>query len=125
MSPRVLIVSSDEQVLKGAVHTLRTAGFDAAGAATFEEGSRTLGEFTPRLLIADERLGAFNGLHLVLRGRAVSPDMLAIVTSPNKNAALASDARGLNANCMVTPTDATGWLDPVCRLLNVPIQMTA
>ena len=49
MSPRVLIVSSDEQALKGAVHTLRTAGFDATGAATFEEGSQTLREFSPRL----------------------------------------------------------------------------
>jgi DNA-binding NtrC family response regulator len=125
MSQRVLVVSSDQILVSGAVDTLRDAGLDAVGAATFEEASKTISSCPPDLLIADERLGAFNGLHLVLRGHAASPDMRAIVTSRQKDAALESDARSLSAVCVVTPPQADGWLDPVYRVLNTPIRMSA
>lgn len=118
MLERILVVSADRDTLNGAVRTLRTAGFDATGAATFEEGSDTIRRCAPRLLIADERLGAYNGLHLVLRGHAVSPNMLAIIASPKKNAMLEADAQVLNAGCVVTPIDPDGWVDPVRRLLD-------
>ena len=125
MLHRILVVSANPDILSGAVGTLRTAGFDATGAASFQEGSDALRRGAPRLLIADERLGAYNGLHLVLRGLAVSPNLLAIVTSPKRNAMLESEALALNAVCMVTPPDPGGWVDPVCRLLNASIRMSA
>src|SRR6266404_5242080 len=97
MSQRVLVVSSDEVALHGTLRILARAGFDATGAATFEEATEAMSSTRPDLLIADERLGAFNGLHLVVRGRAVSPQMRAIVTSNNRDAVLEGDARHLNA----------------------------
>lgn len=125
MSQRVLVVSPDRIALNGTLRVLNGAGFDAVGASTFEEASRTITDVTPDLLIADERLGAFNGLHLVLRGRAVSADMRAIVTTHDANPMLESDARHLNAVCVVKPADAYDWLDPVNRILESPVRLSA
>src|SRR5439155_22474840 len=97
MTHRILVVSSDAAARNDALGILNRAGFLATGAASFEEASHALTDVTPDLLIADERLGAFNGLHLVVRGRAVSPRMRAIVTSDVTDTVHEQDARHLNA----------------------------
>ena len=125
MSYRVLVVSSDEVALVGTVHVLNRAGFDAKGVATFQAASRAMSLETPDLLIADERLGAFNGLHLVLRGRAASPRMRAIVTSNAIDTVLESDAKQLNALCLAKPVDPHEWLGRVWRTLEAPALLTA
>jgi DNA-binding NtrC family response regulator len=125
MSQRVLIVTPDLDALDDALHTLTDAGFDAIGAATFEEASRKMSKTMPDLLIADQRLGAFNGLHLIARGHARSPEMRAIVTTRDRNAGLESDARRMNALCLITPADAAEWLGPVCSILGSPVRMSA
>jgi DNA-binding response OmpR family regulator len=125
MSYRVLVVSSDKVALQGTVHVLSRAGFDARGAATFEAASRAMSVETPDLLIADQRLGAFNGLHLVVRGRAASPRMRAIVTSNAPDTVLESDARQLNAWCVKNPVDPTEWLGRVTRTFEAPVLLTA
>jgi len=125
MSQRILVVSPDDASLNGTLNILNRAGFEAVGAATFEEASQALFHATPDLLIADERLGAFNGLHLVLRGRAVYPLMRAIVTTNNRDTVLESDARDLNTLCFIKPADPREWLGPVCRTLETPFLMSA
>jgi len=125
MSQRILMVTTDSAALDKALHALTNAGFDATGVATFEEASRRMSRTTPDLLIADERLGAFNGLHLIARGHARSPEMRAIVTTRVRNAALESDAREFDALCLVTPANATEWLGPVCSMLGSPVLMSA
>ncbi len=46
---------------------LRVAGHTVAEAESFQEATQYLAQNCPRILITDVRLGAFNGLHLVLR----------------------------------------------------------
>src|SRR6266852_339331 len=121
MSFRVLVVSSDEVARDGTLHILSDAGFDAKGASTFQAASHAMALEAPDLLIADERLGAFNGLHLVLRGRAASPSMRAIVTSDAVDTVLESDARKLNALCLAKPADPHEWLGRVLRTLEAPV----
>ena len=125
MTHRILVVSSDDAARTDALGILNRAGFLATGAASFEEASRAISDVTPDLLIADERLGAFNGLHLVLRGRAASPRMRAIVTSGVTDSVLEQDARHMNAVCVVKPSDPAEWLGPVCTTLAAPILMSA
>ena len=125
MTHRILVVSSDSSARNDALGILNRAGFLATGAASFEEASRALSDATPDLLIADERLGAFNGLHLVVRGRAVSPRMRAIVTSNITDSVLEKDARHLNAVCVVKPSDPMEWLSPVSKTLGTPILLSA
>ena len=125
MTHRILVVSSDDAARNDTLGILNRAGFVATGAASFEEASRAFSDAIPDLLIADERLGAFNGLHLVLRGRAASPRMRAIVTSGVADAVLEQDARHLNAVWVVKPSDPAEWLGPVRTTLAAPIRMSA
>jgi DNA-binding NtrC family response regulator len=117
MSSRIMIVTGDEQRRSVLLETLNHAGYVASGAATFEEAKELLESRSPDLVIADERLGPFNGLHVIVVGRAHHPRMKAIVTSHVKDEGLENDAKRLNVQCLVQPADATGWLEPISRTL--------
>jgi len=110
---KILIVSADPGSVGHTVEVLASAGFEAMGATSFEDALHALSTNVPDLLIADQRLGAFNGLHLVLRGRVNAPHMHAIVTSPTEDRVLESDARQLNAHSMVRPNDPHDWLGSI------------
>jgi DNA-binding response OmpR family regulator len=116
---QILIVSADDGGLNATLHVLRTAGYCATGASSLTEARAILADSAPDLVIADERLGAFNGLHVIVTARAEHPGVGAIVTTPVKNRGLEADARSLNARCMVKPRNAAGWLAAVSGLLTV------
>jgi DNA-binding NtrC family response regulator len=114
---QILVVSSDGIGLTYVLNVLRAAGHCASGALTFEAANRALADGTPDLVIADERLGPYNGLHVLLRARAENPDVNAIVTTPVKNHGLEADARSLNIQCLIKPQSPSEWLEPIWRLL--------
>ena len=66
MSARVLIVEDDPATRNGLTELVANAGYETRALATFEEGLRALRTDTPDLLIADVRLGAYNGLQLLV-----------------------------------------------------------
>jgi len=115
---QILVVNNDGARLTRVLSVLNAAGYRARGASTFEEATRALSERVPDLVIADERLGAYNGLHVILRARADHPDVSAIVTTPVKNRGLEADARSLNIQCLIKPQSAGEWLEPVWKILN-------
>jgi DNA-binding NtrC family response regulator len=117
MSSEILVVSQDDANLAVMLGRLTDAGYRTRGASTFEEGKRLLEATPPDLLIADQRLGEFNGLHLVVRGRAGNPDMGAIVTTAARVPGLDADARLLDTEYVVAPTEPTDWLQPVSSVL--------
>jgi DNA-binding NtrC family response regulator len=120
MSQRILIVSGDNASVSETLQVLIAAGYEAHSARTFEDASRMLITHTPDLLITDERLGAFNGLHLVMRGHATHPQMSAIVTTPAKDTTLEFEAWQLHAECVVTPVNPKRWLSAISRTLERP-----
>ena len=110
MPVRVLLVdanrdSETEQVLKSAGH-LVTRAFG------FEEAKRWLQFAPPDLLMTDVRLGAYNGLHLVLRAHAEHPEMAAIVVDADHDPVLAREASGAGATYVAKPFEA-GSLVPL------------
>jgi DNA-binding NtrC family response regulator len=109
MYPKILVVSSDSKALATTLEVLSGAGYDASGASTFREGSQMLAEKSQDLLIADERLEAFNGLHLILRARHFGPDLQAIVVGASHDAGLESEARRLNIPAVTRPSDPNKW----------------
>ena len=115
--PRIFIVSTDNADLSATLGVLADAGYSATGATTFEEAQRRVVSESPDLVIADERLGAFNGLHVLLTARAERPSTWTIVTTPVENRGLEADARSLNVQCMVKPRTASDWLGPISRIL--------
>jgi DNA-binding response OmpR family regulator len=76
---QILVVDNDATAAASQVGWLRTAGYDASAAVGFQAASRRLEERPPHLLIAPLRLGAFNGVHLVFRGRANKPEVMALI----------------------------------------------
>ena len=116
---QILVVSTDGVGLNALLDVFGSAGYCASGAASFEEARAKLADSAPDLVIADERLGAFNGLHVIMTARAEHPGVSAIVTTRVKNRGLEADARSLDVQCMVAPRNAAEWLAPVSRMLTV------
>jgi DNA-binding NtrC family response regulator len=118
MAARIFVVSADDSHRSRLMDVLSGAGYRTSGAATFAEAKQVLGSSSADLVIAEERLGAFNGLHVIVLGRAHRPDLKAIVMTAQKDAALETDARRLNVDCMVESSDPEEWLESVSRTLD-------
>ena len=118
VTPQIFVVSSDDDRRSGLLTVLSGAGYSASGASTFAEAKEALGTRSPDLVIADERLGAFNGLHVIMLGRANRPDMKAIVTTRSRGAGLETDARRLNVQCLVPPPSPAEWLVSISQTLD-------
>jgi DNA-binding response OmpR family regulator len=114
MPSRILIVDDDEAYLAGLKELLEMHGYEPLLAATFEEGQRALREDAPALLLADVRLGPFNGLQLL----AASPVRIpAIVVSGFDDPVLQAEARALGADYLVKPIETGALLALIDRRL--------
>ena len=72
---RVLIIDDDAAYLSACSTILSGDGHQVVACANFDEGRRRLAQDTFDALIADVRLGAYNGLHLVT---LAAPSMIKI-----------------------------------------------
>ena len=114
----ILVVSGNDAGLVHMLSVLNKAGYETSGASTFEEAREVLAGRSPDLVIADQRLGAYNGLHVIISARASHPGVSAIVTTPAWNRGLEVDAKGLDVECMVTPPDPAQWLGRISKALD-------
>ena len=99
----ILIVDDHSVTRLGLAELLEQAGYDVVTAGTFPEARRILRETPPDLLIADVRLGSFNGLQLVISGPNRIP---AIVITGYDDPVLEAEARRGGADYLVKPFDA-------------------
>ena len=97
----------------GAVSSL---GFHVTVADNFHEALERL-RVPPTLLIADIRLGEYNGLHLVLRGKAAKRDLAAMVTSSVEDSVLQAEAEQLGATFVRKPITSDEFRAAICRTL--------
>jgi DNA-binding response OmpR family regulator len=111
----ILIVDERPTAVARLAKPLARAGYAVTTATTFEAARDRLTEEPPDLLIAAERLGLFNGLHLVLRGRFDRPEMAAIVTVEADDPVLQAEASSFGAVCAVSPMSAPELLALVSR----------
>jgi DNA-binding response OmpR family regulator len=100
----VVIVEDDQVTLAGWTELLRDAGYDVTGAATFEQGRDAL-KAGPALLIVDVRLGAYNGLQLIIRARSDRPDVPIILVTGYADEAVRSAADLWGATCLEKPVE--------------------
>ncbi len=108
MHGRVLIVDDDEACLTGMKQLVEMAGHEALVARTFEEGRRVLRHGAPDMLIADVRLGSFNGLQLIATSASRIP---VIVISGFDDVVLQAEARAMGADYFVKPVSPAVLLD--------------
>lgn len=111
---KILLVDDDAATRAGLLELLTGAGYDTRAVSTFEEGMRALRADTPDLLIADVRLGAFNGLQLLVSSPRSVP---AIVITGFADPVLESDARQHGADYVLKPVTPSVLLDMVRRRL--------
>src|SRR5262245_22200891 len=69
LAAKIVVVSGDDGHRSRLIDVLSGAGYRTSGAATFAEAKRMLGSSTADLVIAEERLGDYNGLHVIVLGR--------------------------------------------------------
>ena len=113
---QVLVVSADSKRTSAVFDLLKGAGHDVVAAFGFNEAVRTLADYSPDLMIAELRLGAFNGLHLVIRSKIAHPALRTIVVDRNHDPVLQLDAEGLGALYLVEPVPDSDLLAHVSRI---------
>lgn len=114
----VVVVDDNQAMVASVVAALTNAGYDATGARSFRDGVRALTDTRPAILIVGLRLGVYNGLHLLMRGRADNPSLLAIVIGP-PNLFVAAEARVLGADAYLPqPLDLGALMFAVRGLLD-------
>ncbi|MEN3339919.1 MAG: two-component system, NtrC family, response regulator HydG [Acidobacteriota bacterium] len=117
MPARILVVDDDIGYLTVTKDLLERSGHEVLLASTFDEGRRALREDAPDLLIADVRLGAFNGLQLIVTGDVRIPT---IVVSGFDDAVLQADAKAFGADYLVKPVTASSLLGLIDQKLGRP-----
>src|SRR5687767_3558045 len=72
MEKTVLVVSPTASLAKHLQDSIRRCGYTPIVVRNFADGKAQL-DARPQLLITEMKLGAFNGLHLALRGTPMIP----------------------------------------------------
>lgn len=118
MAPRVLLVDDDPDVVDQIRDVLQANGFETTTATTFDGGRQLLeAEPPPDVLIADVRLGQFNGLQLVMRR---NPATRAVVISGYWDHTLEEEARRLGAEYLLKPIRNEQLVASVRRAIAAP-----
>ncbi len=110
-----LVVEPEERSRVFLASILSSAGLSVTETGTFGRARALLEAQPPALLVTEVRLGAYNGLHLVLLGRSVSPHMTLVVTSRLNDGGLQREAEELGATFIRRPMTAWALLDPLYR----------
>jgi two-component system nitrogen regulation response regulator GlnG len=111
----VLVVDPDSAAREETAGWLSDAGYGVRDAGSFEDARRMLDSAAPEILLTAVRLGAFNGLHLIIAARAVRPGLRAILTTAAEDPALRGEADRLDVECLVKPVTRDALLAVVAR----------
>jgi DNA-binding response OmpR family regulator len=101
--PKILLVDADPLPRLQLAAALRREGCVVAEATTFDEAKRLWSSERPAVLIADVRLGQFNGLQLLLRAKAEREDVKAIITSAVADGVLEAETRRFGGVFRIKP----------------------
>lgn len=106
MSPktaRVLVVDDHPDVLRTIAGLVESGGYDVVTRSRFAEARRFIDQTPPDMLVTDVRLGAFNGLQLVLHMRQARPDGAVVVLSAWDDRMIRQEAERAGARFLPKP----------------------
>jgi DNA-binding NtrC family response regulator len=117
MTHDILVVDHNAAALTPLLAALAEAGHSAIGAPSFRDAVRILTTRAPALLVCSLQLGPYNGLHLLVRGRAEHPSLPVVMIGPASDV-LAREARDLGAAVYLPqPLDIDALLPAVADLV--------
>ena len=113
-----MILVVDDSAARGEiVDALRDAGYRVSSAGTFEQAANIISSDPPDVLITELRLGAFNGLHLVIRGQSASPTIVPIIHTEFPDPILWAEAHRLGAEFLAKPVETSALLKVISQRL--------
>ena len=116
MVRRIVIVDEDAALVAELAAMLRLEGAAAETASTFRDAVRLLDTSPAAVLVTGLQLGPYNGLHLLVRGRADRPALHGVVVGP-ADPVVEREARALGAaGYLPRPVGAAAILDEIRRL---------
>jgi len=104
-APTVLVVEPDTALRDRFVGWLREAGFHVLDVDTFAAARRVLDRRVPQLIVTELRLGSYNGLHLALVARRISPGTRTLVLAAGRDGMLMEEARRCGAEYVMKPLE--------------------
>ena len=108
---RVLLVDDDGSLLRLVSQWLTHGGFSVVACDTFEAAKKQLVQSPPDILLTDLRLGAFNGLQLVILAKEQHPQTVSIVMSAFDDPTLREEAERCGAQYLLKPFTSQAVLD--------------
>jgi len=112
-SPTALVVDLDSRNLYETCKAFRELGYRTFGATSFSDAKRFLIAEHPEIMVADVRLGEFNGIQLLLLATELRPGTAVVITNPSTDPVLAGETRRMGGTFMVKPIDVAELIDTV------------
>lgn len=123
MSITSLVVDSDPILLAATAGVLSSLGYTVITATSFDEARKHLLSTEPLLLlIADVRLGPFNGLQIAFRARALYPKIRIIVTDRTFDPTLEAETKRLGGTYLARPFTSEELTSLISRPSDAPQQ---
>ena len=91
------------------------AGFHVLVAESFHAARELLDHHSPNMLVTELRLGEYNGLHLLMRGKAQREDLAAVVTSSWVDPVLQAETERMRGTFLPKPTTREEALAAIMR----------
>jgi DNA-binding response OmpR family regulator len=110
---RAILVDDDPSLLRLMKSWLSEIGYETDEFAEFEPAKQRLMSSTPHVLITDVRLGAFNGLQLVVLAKLAHPEIVAIVLTGFDDPVLRKAATDAGAVFLAKPLSGAQLVDVV------------
>jgi DNA-binding response OmpR family regulator len=111
--PTALVVDVDSRNLYEICKAFRELGYRTFGATSFSDAKRFLIADHPEIMVADVRLGEFNGIQLLLLARELRPRTAVVITNPSTDSVLAAETQRMGGTFMVKPIDVAELIDVV------------
>jgi DNA-binding response OmpR family regulator len=111
---RVLIVEDDTATRTGLEKLLQNAGYATVTASSLQDGLQAMSEMPPDLLIADVRLGEYNGIQLIATSGLSIPS---IVITAFADPVLEAEARRFGADYLLKPVAPAQLMELIRRRL--------
>jgi len=114
---QVLLVDDDSALLRIVSQWLTGGGFSVVACDSFEEARRELTLHPPDVLLTDLRLGAFNGLQLVILANEQQPHPRTIVMSAYDDPTLRQEAERCGARYLLKPFSSQAVLSSIASVM--------
>jgi DNA-binding NtrC family response regulator len=117
---RILVVDDDRSLLRLIDYWLKIGGHEVDVCDSFEQAKQRLVLSPPDVLLTDVRLGAFNGLQLVILAKELRPETVAVVMSAYDDFTLRREASQCGASYLQKPFSGEAILNSVSNTQTPP-----